>query len=139
MGYALRWLAFAPAAIFMAFVVLVEVNNVADWLSSDFPAVAARWPAAYILADLLWPIVFVLVAAFVAPAGRTAIAVIFALAACGLAVAAGGSLSLYWVAATPEYYHKIGFAATVLGSVLGVMLVSLILRSQAESPRTAPA
>jgi hypothetical protein len=139
MGYALRWLVFAPTAIFMGFVMLVEINNVADWLSSDFPVVALRWPAAYVLADLIWPIVFVLVAAFVAPAGRIAIAVIFALLACGLAVAAGGSLSLYWVAQTPDSYHKIGLGATVLGSLLGVMFVGLILRWQAEAPRTAPA
>lgn len=139
MGYALRWLVFAPTAVFMSFVVLVEVNNVADWLSNDFPAVALRWPAAYVLADLFWPIAFVLVAAFVAPAGRFAIAVIFALLACALAFAAGGSLSLYWVAQTPDFYHKIGLGATVLGSVVGVMLVGLILRWQAEAPRTAPA
>lgn len=127
-----------PAAIFMGFVALVEVNNLADWLS-EWPAVAQRWPAAYVLADLLWPIVFVLVAAFVAPAGRTAIAVIFALIAAGLAFAAGGSLSLYWVAQTPTYYHTIGLGASVLGAAIGVMLVGFILRSQAEASRAAPA
>jgi hypothetical protein len=139
MGNALRWLAFAPAAIFMGFVMLVLVNNVADWLSSDFPVVAQRWPLAYVLADLVWPMIFVLVAAFVAPAGRLAVAAIFALLACGLALAAGGSLSLYWVEQTPESFHKIGLAATVIGSLAGVLLVLLITRSQARAPRTAQA
>lgn len=139
MGHFLRWLAFAPAAVFMGFVTLVEMNNVADWISSEWLAIAQRWPAAYLLGDLFWPIVFVLVAAFVAPAGRMPIAVIFALLAAGAAFAAGGSLSLYWVAATPDFYHKIGLALTVVGGVIGVMLVGVILGSQAQAARTAPA
>jgi hypothetical protein len=139
MGLALRWLVFAPTAVFMAFVMLVEVNNVSDWLSSDWSAVAAHYPVAYILADLAWPMVFVLVAAFVAPAGRLVIAWIFACLAVATALVAGGSLSLYWIAPVFLIYHKIGLGATVAGAFLGVWLVRLILARQPTYRPTAAA
>ena len=138
-----RWLAFIPAAVFMGFVTLVEVNNVADWLSG-FPAVARVSPIQYTLADLFWPIIFVLVAAFVAPAGRTAIAWLFAILAVAAAFFADGSLSLYWLPVAPDAYVqstylKIGLGMTVAGALLGVAFVALILRSQGVARRVARA
>lgn len=139
MGTFARWLAFMPAAIFMAFVVLVLTNNVADWFSSGFAAGASAWPIQYTLADLVWPVVFVMVAAFVAPAGRIAIAWLFAALAVAAAFTAGGSLSLYWLPVVPDAYQKIGLGMTVVGALLGVAFVALVLRSQETSRRAQPA
>ena len=138
-----RWISFIPAAIFMGFVMLVEVNNVADWLSG-FPAVSRFSPVQFTLGDLFWPMVFVLVAAFVAPAGRIAIAWFFAILAVAAAFTAGGSLSLYWLpaladASVPGTYQKIGLGMTVAGALLGVAFVALILRSQGVARRVRPA
>jgi len=138
-----RWVSFIPAAVFMGFVTLVEVNNVADWLSG-FPAIERLSPVQYTLGDLVWPMVFVLVASFVAPAGRMPIAWLFAILAVAAAFTAGGSLSLYWLPAVPDAsvpstYQKIGLGMTLAGALLGVAFVALILRSQGIVRRVAPA